>query len=60
MRPLKNGPNAPLGREDINTVRAWLGHGTVDTTKIYAEIDMETKAKALAQCEITDGTKQRR
>jgi len=44
---------------DINTVRAWLGHVSVDTTNIYAEIDLETKAKALARCEITDATKPR-
>ena len=44
---------------DINTVRAWLGHVSVDTTNIYAEIDLETKAKALAHCEITDATKLR-
>ena len=30
---------------DINTVRAWLGHVSLDTTNIYAEIDLETKAK---------------
>lgn len=39
---------------DINTVRAWLGHVSVDTTNIYAEIDLEMKARALAKCEITD------
>lgn len=39
---------------DINTVRAWLGHVSVDTTCIYAETDLETKAKALAFCEIKD------
>ena len=37
---------------DINTVRAWLGHVSLDTTNIYAEIDLETKAKALAKCEV--------
>lgn len=37
---------------DINTVRAWLGHVRLDTTNIYAEIDLETKAQALAKCEI--------
>ncbi len=37
---------------DINTVRAWLGHVSVDTTNIYAEIDLEGKAHALAKCEI--------
>jgi hypothetical protein len=26
----------------------------VDTTNIYAEVDLEMKAKALAQCEIKD------
>jgi integrase/recombinase XerD len=37
---------------DINTIRAWLGHVSIDTTNIYVEIDLETKAKALAHCEI--------
>ena len=37
---------------DINTIRAWLGHVSVDTTNIYAEVDLEMKAKALAQCEV--------
>jgi site-specific recombinase XerD len=45
---------------DINTIRAWLGHVSIDTTNIYAEIDLETKAKALARCEITDGTQPRK
>jgi len=37
---------------DIHTIRAWLGHVSVDTTNVYAEIDLEMKAKALALCEI--------
>jgi integrase/recombinase XerD len=37
---------------DINTIRAWLGHVSVDTTNIYAEADLEMKAKALAHSEI--------
>ena len=37
---------------DINTIRAWLGHVSVDTTNVYAEIDLDTKAKALATCAI--------
>ncbi|MGA2089904.1 MAG: tyrosine-type recombinase/integrase [Endomicrobiales bacterium] len=37
---------------DINTIRAWLGHVSVNTTSIYAEIDLEMKAKALALCEV--------
>ena len=35
---------------DINTVRAWLGHVSLTTTNIYAETDLETKARALAAC----------
>ena len=38
---------------DINTIRAWLGHVSLDTTHIYAEVDMEMKAKALARVDIT-------
>jgi site-specific recombinase XerD len=37
---------------DINTVRAWLGHVSIDTTNVYAEIDLETKANALARLTI--------
>lgn len=36
---------------DINTIRAWLGHAKLSTTNIYAEIDLETKAKAIACCD---------
>lgn len=35
---------------DINTLRAWLGHVSLNTTNIYAETDLETKARALATC----------
>jgi integrase/recombinase XerD len=44
---------------DINTIRAWLGHVSLNTTNIYAEVDLEMKAKALATCEIR-GTVPRR
>ena len=37
---------------DINTIRAWLGHVSLDTTHIYAEVDLEMKAKALALVDI--------
>jgi integrase/recombinase XerD len=33
---------------DINTIRSWLGHVSLDTTSIYAETDMATKRRALA------------
>jgi len=45
---------------DINTIRAWLGHVSLDTTNVYAEIDMEMKAKALAYCEVTRRPPRRR
>jgi integrase/recombinase XerD len=37
---------------DINTIRAWLGHVSLDTTNVYAEADLEMKAAALAHCEV--------
>lgn len=37
---------------DINTIRAWLGHVSLDTTHVYAEVDLEMKAKALAAVEL--------
>jgi len=39
---------------DINTIRAWLGHVSLATTNVYAEVDLEMKAKALAGCEVSD------
>jgi integrase/recombinase XerD len=41
---------------DINTIRGWLGHVSLDTTHIYAEIDLDMKAKALAHCEVPSAT----
>jgi integrase/recombinase XerD len=38
---------------DLNTIRAWLGHASLETTQIYAEIDLERKEQALAHCEVT-------
>lgn len=45
---------------DINTIRGWLGHVSLDTTHVYAEVDLEMKAKALARCDIRAGTRPRR
>jgi integrase/recombinase XerD len=42
---------------DINTIRAWLGHVSIDTTNVYAETDLEMKAKALAHCEVKASSK---
>ena len=37
---------------DINTIRAWLGHVSINTTNIYAETDLEMKARALGLCAV--------
>ena len=39
---------------DINTIRALLGHASLDTTNVYAEIDLEMKAEALALCDAAE------
>lgn len=44
-----------IAKVDINIVRSWLGHVTVDTTNIYAEVDLALKAEALAICELAEG-----
>jgi integrase/recombinase XerD len=41
---------------DINTIRAWLGHESLSTTNVYAEADLEMKAKALDQCDTGEGS----
>lgn len=35
---------------DINTIRAWLGHVSLETTNRYAEVDLAMKSKALETC----------
>ena len=42
---------------DINTIRAWLGHVSLRTTSVYADVDLERKAKALASCEVKEEDK---
>ena len=37
---------------DINTIRAWLGHVSLTTTNVHAEVDLEMKATALSTCEV--------
>jgi len=39
---------------DINTIRAWLGHVSLETTNRYAEIDLKMKADALQTCAVRD------
>ena len=35
---------------DLNVIRGWLGHVSLDTTNRYAEITMRTKQAAVATC----------
>ena len=42
---------------DINTIRSWLGHVSLDTTQVYAEVDLEMKARALQKCDLGDRKK---
>lgn len=44
---------------DINTIRAWLGHVSVNTTNIYAEVNLEMKAKALQSCSPEESKKEK-
>ncbi|MDE0101639.1 MAG: tyrosine-type recombinase/integrase [Bryobacterales bacterium] len=37
---------------DINTIRVWLGHASLATTNIYAEIDLAAKARAIDKCDV--------
>jgi len=39
---------------DIDTSRAWFGHLSINTTNIYAEVNLDMKAKALAACEVAE------
>lgn len=32
---------------DINTIRAWLGHVSLETTNIYTEVDLKAKEEAM-------------
>jgi integrase len=45
--------NIILGGRSPAAIRAWLGHVSLDTTHIYAEIDLEMKADALARVDIS-------
>ena len=48
-----------LAGVDINTIRAWLGHVSISTTNIYAEIDLTLKANAVALCEVGEPRRSR-
>jgi site-specific recombinase XerD len=35
---------------DLNMIRSWLGHASIETTNGYVEIDLEMKRKTLQSC----------
>ena len=37
---------------DINTIRAWLGDVSLETTTRYAQVDLAMKAQALETCAV--------
>ena len=41
---------------DVNVIRSWLGHVSLETTNRYAEITAATKQEALQACEASLGT----
>jgi site-specific recombinase XerD len=40
---------------EVNVIRGWLGHVSLDTTNRYAELTLRAKAEALRACEIGSG-----
>ena len=36
---------------DLNMIRSWLGHASIETTNDYVEIDLEMKRKTLRSAE---------
>lgn len=45
---------------DVNVIRGWLGHVSLETTNRYAEISIKMKEEALQACEpVTEGGKHR-
>jgi site-specific recombinase XerD len=41
---------------EVNVIRGWLGHVSLDTTNRYAELMLRAKTEALRNCEIGTGT----
>jgi len=37
---------------EVNVIRGWLGHNSLETTNRFAEINMRTKEKALQACNL--------
>ena len=41
---------------EVNVIRGWLGHVSLDTTNRYAELTLRAKTEALRACEIDCGS----
>lgn len=41
---------------EVNVIRGWLGHVSLDTTNRYAELTLRAKTEALRACEVACGT----
>jgi hypothetical protein len=39
---------------EVNVIRAWLGHVSLETTNRYAEITLRTKQAALEKCGVPE------
>ena len=44
---------------EVNVIRAWLGHASLETTNRYAEITLRTKQAALEKCTVPDAADER-
>lgn len=44
---------------EVNVIRAWLGHASLETTNRYAEITLRTKQAALEKCMLPGSAEQR-
>lgn len=42
---------------DLNTIKLWLGHESLDTTNIYTQMDLEMKDAIIKSCKYDDGKK---
>ena len=40
---------------EVNVIRSWLGHVSLDTTNRYAQLTLRAKAEALRVCELGSG-----
>lgn len=38
---------------DLNTIRLWLGHVSIETTNVYVEADLKMKREALSKAQMT-------